>query len=62
MKKKNHLFLKLFICFFIVAVIGAAVYVIVKKTRDEEMRPIEELSAAIKKLVSKVNDLIALAA
>jgi hypothetical protein len=30
---------------------------IVKKTRDEELSPIEELTAATKKLVSKVNDL-----
>jgi cell division protein FtsB len=57
MKKKKHLFLKLFLCFVILAVIGIAVYMIVKKTRDEELSPIEELTAATKKLVSKVNDL-----
>ncbi|MBP5292398.1 MAG: hypothetical protein J6Y90_07260 [Lachnospiraceae bacterium] len=62
MKKKNHLFLKLLLCFVILAIIGIAVYVIVKKTREEEVRPIEDLTAATKKLVSKVNDLVALVA
>lgn len=62
MKKKNHLFLKFLLCFVILAIIGIAVYVIVKKTREEEVRPIEDLTAATKKLVSKVNDLVALVA
>ena len=56
MKKKHGIF-KLVFAICSVAIICAAAYYLVRKLRERDARPLEEISAAIKKVTAKINAL-----